>query len=146
MSETSYRERRLAWARRLRGAMDTAGGKLDDRDASESVEIYPVLADDGALVKAGTRINWQGRLMRAAVDLWDRAESWPDSAPALWEEINYRDGARVIPDVITAGLAFAKGELGWWHVDGCVYESVFDGANVWTPEGYPVAWRKVVEE
>lgn len=122
----------------LRRVMNQAGEMLTDAQASEVAAIYPVLMEDGSLVKAGTRINWKGKLMRAASDLWDRPENNPDNAPALWEEINYREGYRVIPETITAGTAFAKGERGWWG--DVLYESVFDGPNVWTPEAYPSGW------
>ena len=122
----------------LRRAMNQAGEMLTDAQASEVAAIYPVLMEDGSLVKAGTRINWKGKLMRAASDLWDRPENNPDNAPALWEEINYRKGYRVIPETITVGTAFAKGERGWWGED--LYESVYDGQNVWTPEQYPSSW------
>lgn len=125
----------------LRRVMNQAGEMLTDAQASEVAAIYPVLMEDGSLIKAGTRINWKGKLMRAASDLWDRPENNPDNAPALWEEINYREGYRVIPETITAGTAFAKGERGWWG--DVLYESVFDGQNVWTPESYPGGWAVV---
>lgn len=125
----------------LRRVMNQAGEMLTDAQASEVAAIYPVLMEDGSLIKAGTRINWDGKLMRAASDLWDRPENNPDNAPALWEEINYREGYRVIPETITAGTAFVKGERGWWG--DVLYESVFDGQNVWTPEAYPGGWAVV---
>ena len=78
-----------------------------DEQASKSIQIYPTLKENGALVKAGTRINWCGTLKRAAVDLWDMKESDPDHAPTLWEDIMYYNGFRIIPEVITATLAFA---------------------------------------
>ena len=125
----------------LRATMDKAGAILTDAQASEVAALYPVLLENGSLVKAGTRINWKGRLMRAASDLWDRPENNPDNAPALWEEINYRDGYRVIPETITAGTAFQKGERGWRG--DVLYESIYDGPNVWTPVQYPSGWEAV---
>ena len=98
------------------------------------------LSGDGSLVKAGTRINWKGALKRAAVDLWDTAENTPDAAPTLWEDIAYRDGIRIIPETITAGLAFANGELGYWG--DSIYKSKLD-SNVWTPAQYPDGWELV---
>lgn len=62
--------------------------------------------------------------------------------PTLWEDIDYRDGYRVIPSVITAGTAFAMDELGWWS--GKLYKSKL-AANVYTPEQYPAGWEKVSE-
>lgn len=111
---------------------------LDDQTASIAPELYAVLDGNSSLIKAGTRINWNGTLKRAAVDLWDIEINNPDNAPTLWEDIAYRKGLRIIPDVITAGTAFAKGEQGWWG--DVLYESVIDN-NVWTPEQYPAGWE-----
>ena len=112
----------------------------DDATASRAVAFHPMLKQDGALISAGTRINWHGQLKRAAVDLWDTAENTPDDAPELWEDINYRDGFRVIPDVITAGTAFSAGEYGW--LGKTLYRSRIDG-NVWTPIASPSGWETV---
>lgn len=131
----------LEAAKPLRAAMTRAGEFLTDEQALSSVEIYPTLKDDGSLVKAGTRINWNGQLKRAAVDLWDTELNNPDNAIALWEDIKYKGEYREIPETITAGLAFALGERGWWK--GVLYESRLD-ANVYTPDQYPSGW-KVVE-
>ena len=128
-------------ARKMRAAMETAAVSLDDATASTAPELFPRLKGDGSLVKAGTRICWGGTLKRAAVDLWDNEANTPDAAPTLWEDVLYRDGIRVIPDTITAGLAFAKGEQGWWG--DVLYASTID-ANVWTPDAYPAGW-KIVE-
>lgn len=92
------------------------------------------------LIKAGTRINWHGTLKQAAVDLWNTAESNPDNAPTLWQDIAYRDGIRIIPQTITVTEAFAKGEKGWWG--DSLYESLID-VNVYTPEQYPAGWQTV---
>ena len=127
-------------ARKMRAAMETAAVSLDDATASTAPELFPRLKRDGSLVKAGTRICWGGTLKRAAVDLWDNAENTPDAAPTLWEDIDYRDGYRIIPETITVGLAFAKGERGWWG--DVLYASTMD-ANVWTPEAYPAGWEIV---
>lgn len=129
-------------ARAYRKAILAAVPSLDDKVASTSAELFPKLKEDGSLVKAGTRINWNGVLKRAAVDLWDRPENNPDNAPTLWEDIEYRGGYRIIPDTITSGLAFAKNELGWRG--DILYKSTID-ANVWTPEAYPSGWEIVVE-
>ena len=127
-------------ARKMRAAMETAAVSLDDATASTAPEMFPRLKGDGSLVKAGTRICWCGTLKRAAVDLWDNAENTPDAAPTLWEDIDYRDGIRIIPETITAGLAFAKGEQGWWG--DVLYASTMD-ANVYTPEQYPAGWEVI---
>lgn len=115
---------------------------LDDQDASKTPELFEKLSESGELVKAGTRVNWNGQLKRAAVDLWDTADNNPDNAPDLWENINYKDGIRIIPNPITVGLAFSKDELGWWG--DVVYKSLVDN-NVYTPEEYAANWELVTE-
>ena len=129
-----------AEAMRLRSIVEQAAVSLDDKTASEAASLFPRLKGDGSLVKAGTRINWHGTVKRAAVDLWDTKENTPDAASALWEDILYRDGYRIIPEVITVTTAFSKGEYGWWGDK--LYESLAD-ANVYTPEAYPNNWREV---
>ena len=119
-------------------ALVTLREGADDAVASLSVGAYPTLKGDGSLVKAGTRINWHGQIKRAAVDLWDREENSPDNAPALWENLPYKEGIRIIPEVITAGLAFSRDELGWWR--DVIYKSLLD-SNTWTPDEYPAGWE-----
>ena len=127
-------------ARKLRPLMVKAAQSLDDKDASEAVELFGGMQYDGSLISAGTRINWHGTLKQAAVDLWDEEQNNPDNAPTLWQDIAYRDGIRIIPAIITAGEAFAKGDLGWWN--DAVYESLIE-ANVYTPDAYPAGWSLV---
>ena len=125
-------------ARVWRAQLDKALPAVPNKDASGCVDLYPTLKQDGNLIKVGTRINWGGWLKQATVDLWDTEENDPDHAPGLWVKINYKDGVRVIPDVISAAEAFALDELGWW--DGAIYKSLI-AANVYTPDAYPQGWE-----
>jgi hypothetical protein len=130
----------IEYARKLRPIIEQAAASLDDATASEAVVLFPPLKGDSSLVKSGTRINWKGTIKRATVDLWDTFENNPDNAPSLWEDISYKEGYRIIPDVITVGTAFAKDECGWWK--DVLYKSLID-ANVYTPEAYPAGWEQV---
>lgn len=121
-------------------SIDKLRSKATDEVASTAITVYPHLKEDSSLIKSGTRINWNGTLKRAAVDLWDTAENNPDNAPTLWEDINYREGYRIIPETITVGTAFAKDELGWWGDE--LYKSLIE-VNVYTPIAYPAGWEKV---
>lgn len=112
----------------------------DDATASRAVEFHPEMQYNGKLIPAKTRINWHGKLKRSAVDVWDTEANNPDNAPNLWEDISYRDGFRIIPKIITAPLAFAKGECGW--EDDVLYRSLIDG-NVYNPAVYPDGWEKI---
>jgi hypothetical protein len=111
-----------------------------DALASIAVSAYPELNEDGELIKAGTRIKWNGVLKRAAVDLWDTAENNPENAPSLWENIEYKEGYRIIPNIITVGTTFALNEYGWWN--DVLYKSII-ASNVYTPEQYPAGWELV---
>lgn len=125
-------------ARKQRAAIVQASASLDDKTASTVPELMARLSGNGELVSAGTRINWKGVVMKAAVDLWDTAENTPDAAPTLWEDLPYRDGYRIIPEVITATGAFSEGECGWWG--DVLYRSKVD-ANTYTPDQYPGNWE-----
>ena len=124
----------------LRSIVEKASASLDDKIASTSATLFPRLKADGSLVSAGTRINWNGTIKKAAADLWDTAENNPDNAPSLWQSIQYKDGYRIIPDVLTVTTAFAKDECGWW--EDKLYRSLLD-ANVYTPAAYPQGWEVV---
>lgn len=130
----------LEKARNQRKNILIGSASLEDKVASETPELFGRLNENGELVKTGTRINWNGILKRASVDLWDAKENNPDNAPTLWEDIEYKDGVRIIPKVITVGTAFSKDELGWWQ--DTLYKSLIDN-NVWTPEQNPSGWEVV---
>lgn len=120
--------------------IDRAGAMLTDAQASSVQSLYGGMNYDGALIRAGTRIDWNGKLKKAAVDIWDRKENNPDVAPLLWDDIEYRDGYRIIPQVITVGKAFAENEKGWWG--DVLYRSKVN-SNVYTPAEYPGNWEVV---
>ena len=113
---------------------------FEDNKASEVPSLYPKMDYDGSLIAAGERINFGGILYKAAVDLWDPEANNPENAPTLWEEIQYHNGIRIIPEVIKVTTAFAKDELGYFKADGKVYKSLIDN-NVYTPATYPQGWE-----
>ena len=127
-------------ALKIRANIETAVQSLDDKTASEAPMLFPRLKQDGSLVRAGTRICHNGEVKKAAVDLWDTADNSPDKATTLWETLDYKDGYRIIPSIITVTGAFAKGERGWWN--GKLYESRAEN-NVYTPEQYADNWTEV---
>lgn len=125
-------------ALKIIAALQKMRENVDDKVASQAADLYPSMKYNGELITYQTRILWNGQLKRATTDLWDTEENNPDNAPNLWEDIDYIDGVRVIPEVITAAAAFALDELGYWK--GNVYKSLIN-ANVYTPEQYPAGWQ-----
>ena len=124
----------------LRSVVERATESLDDKTASTVATLFPRLKENGELIRVGVRINWNGTVKKAAVDLWDTAENNPDNAPTLWEDLDYKDGYRIIPETITVTTAFAKDECGWW---GDVLYRARVAANVYTPAQYPDNWERV---
>ena len=130
----------LEQVKALRAALDNLAENATDAVASASVIAYPKLKEDSSLVKAGTRINWKGVIKKAAVDLWDAAENNPDNAPTLWEDLLYKDGYRIIPEIITVTTAFSEDEYGWW--DDILYRSKVNN-NIYNPTQYSNNWERV---
>lgn len=127
-------------ALRLRAMIEKGSASLDDRDASQAVELVRGVKYDGSLIEAFTRINWKGRVLKSAAALWDTEQNDPDHAPNLWTELPYIDGIRIIPEIISLAEAFSKDELGWWK--GVVYRSKKD-TNVYNPDQVPGDWEAV---
>lgn len=127
-------------AKRIKPVMEQAAQSLADAEASKAPEMFPSMIYDGSLITAGTRIRWGEGLKRAAVDLWAYESNDPDHAPTLWEDVTYKDGYRIIPETITATLAFSLGELGWWK--DVLYRSLRDG-NVYNPDVTPEWWERI---
>lgn len=138
----------MSWTERARihrAQVDIAAAALNDATASMCVDLYSSMRYDGALIKNGTRINWNGALKRAAVDLWDTEQNNPDNAPVLWEDVAYYKGYRIIPEAITSTLAFSGGEIGYWPDDDSFYQAKNNGTT-WPPSGphgYPAAWEEI---
>lgn len=113
---------------------------IPDATASRMAAYFPELTGDGSLIKAGTKINWGGKLKKAVVDLWDTEANTPDAAPTLWADIAYKDGIRIAPETFTATNAAAMGEMMWFGEH--IYRSGMAG-NVYTPETAPTVWELV---
>ncbi|MBQ7887539.1 MAG: hypothetical protein IJ313_11710 [Clostridia bacterium] len=131
---------RRSEALRIRAIVEMAAASLDNKTASEAPALFRGLRRDGSLIQAGMRVNWNGTLKQAMVDLWDCEAHNPDNAPELWQDIAYRDGIRIIPQTITVADRFSRGEKGWWGDK--LWESLTDD-NVYTPEQWPDGWTAV---
>ena len=127
----------------LQDKLESIADALPDDLAAQHPEIYGELRNSGELVPTNKRIKWNGVVMKAKVDLWDRLDQNPENAPELWDELKFGEtGYREIPEVITTELAFGKGEIGYWPPDGKHYRAVRNGV-VHNPEVYPRDWEEV---
>ena len=128
--------------------MNTASAYITDgAQASTVPDLYPLWAiNRWAQYKLGIIVRHGDSLWRfsqpALTNESQNLEPGSMGSEALWEELLYRAGYRIIPEVITVGLAFSKGEQGWWKNE--LYESLRDD-NVWTPDAHAAAWVLVRE-
>lgn len=128
----------------LKDKLTELADALPDELAAKHPDIYGELQESGELVPANKRFNWGGKVMKAKVDLWDRADQNPDNAPTLWDELKFSEtNYREIPEIITTELAFGKDEIGFWPKDGKHYKAKRDGV-VHNPDVYPRDWGEVV--
>lgn len=130
--------------RALRAALEALSQNLSDKESTEHNNLWmlPHFVANGELIRANTKVNWNGVVKKSRVDLWATEENDP-THETLWEEVMYRDGIRVIPNTITVTSLFSKDELGWWM--DILYKSKVD-ANAYTPEQYPQNWDIQVRE
>lgn len=129
--------------------LDIVTKMVDDQTASlapslyptmEELEVNPMARTPIPIIPAGTRVNWHGVIKRAIVDIEDTVDNTPDNTPILWEDINYRDGYRIIPYEIIIDKPFMKNEFGWF--EGIVYKSKIDN-NIYSPLERPEDWEEI---
>ena len=119
--------------------------ELTEEELSGMIDLYPDLEmnkwyDD---YKTDPQYyKWQGNLYKIEQGHTTQHEYNLDELPALYTKVVPKNIIRKIPDPITVGEAFVKGEKGIW-VDGKIYESTLDKPNTWTPTDYPQAWKLV---
>ena len=127
-------------ARQLRAYIEKASASLDDTDALNAIELYPVWADDVSYV-AGDRVRYDGVLYKCLQAHTSQPDWTPDAAPSLWAKVLIPD-----PDVIPeweqpdSTNGYSKGDKVKYN--GVVYESLIDN-NVWSPDAYPAGWQVV---
>lgn len=122
----------------------------DDQTASLVPFLYPTLQEvelnpktrdmvQIPIIAAGTRINWYGNIYRVMEDIEDIVENNPDNAPALWEEIKYKNGYHYID----GETVFIEDECGWFGNNP--YRSLID-YNLTNPETNPENWEMMEEQ
>ena len=116
-------------------------GNIHPAEMSLHPDLFPRLKGDGSLIEHGTHINWYGTIKRAANALWDRPENNPDNAPDLWDDIEYREGLRVLTGPITASNPVQVDEVCWYKDEK--WKNILGTVNVYLPDEYLAGWEKV---
>lgn len=125
-------------AQKLRPLIEKASASLDDVDALEGVQLFPIWKENGTYA-AGDRVNYSNTLYRC-LQPHTAQETWnPADAPSLWAKVLIPD-----PDVIPAWEQpdstnpYMKGDKVTHN--GKTWASDIDN-NVWEPGVY--GWTEV---
>ena len=131
-------------ARELRAMIEKASVSLNDSDALEAVELFPVWQTDTAYT-AGIRVRYDGtggdwKLYKCIQTHTSQPDWTPDITPALWTEVAEPGTIPVWRQPTGAQDAYMTGDKVHYHdADGAVYESTMDYNN-YAPDVY--GWRK----
>lgn len=129
-----------AKAHQLRAMIEKASVSLDDSDALEAVELFPVWQTDTAYT-AGIRVRYGDKLYRCEQSHTSQADWTPDQTPALWTEVAAPGEIPVWRQPTGAQDAYMSGDKVWYpERDTDVWISTVDN-NTWQPGVY--GWDKV---
>ena len=124
----------------LRTMIVKASVSLDDSDALEAVELFPVWAADTAY-PVGIRVRYEDKLYRCEQAHTSQVGWEPDKTPALWTEVAEPGEIPVWRQPTGAQDAYRIGDKVHYPTkDDAVYISVID-YNTYSPETY--GWEVV---
>lgn len=129
-------------AYQLRALIERASASLDDGDALDGIELFPVWKPDTDYAK-GFRVRYDGKLNRCEQAHTSQVGWEPPMVPALWTEVPRPGEIPVWKQPSGVQDAYNKGDKAHYPTkDDPVYESVIDG-NIWSPDAYPAGWEVV---
>ncbi len=126
-------------AYKLRKLMHKAAVSLDDEDALEAVELFPVW-QSGKAYAADDRIRYGEKLYRCVQAHTSQADWTPDATSALWTEVAKPGEIPVWKQPTGAQDAYQTGDkVRYPDENGDVWVSTVDN-NTWQPGVY--GWVK----
>ena len=127
---------------KIREIIEKASASLEDTDALEAVELFPLWAV-GVAYSVGERVQYDGKLYKVVQAHTSQADWTPPTVPALFTEVAKPGEIPVWKQPTGAQDAYNKGDkVHYPTADDPVYESLID-SNVWAPTAYPAGWREV---
>ena len=125
-------------ALRIRANIETGAQSIPDKNALETVFLFPVWCT-GTAYAADFRVRYNGILYRCLIDHKSQ-ETWaPDVSPSLWARVLVEDG-KILPwEQPDSTNAYSKGDKVTHN--GKTWVSDVDN-NVWEPGVY--GWTEVV--
>lgn len=127
---------------KIREMIEKASASLEDTDALDAVELFPLWAV-GVAYSVGERVQYDGKLYKVVQSHTSQADWTPPLVPALFAEVAKPGEIPVWKQPTGAQDAYNKGDkVHYPTADDHVYESLID-SNVWAPDAYPAGWREV---
>lgn len=129
-------------AYKLKDIMHKAAISLNDEDALEAVELFP-LWEVGVEYVLDVRVRYLKKLYKC-VQAHLSQENWtPDIAPALWTEVAKPGEIPVWKQPTGVQDAYNTGDLVYYPTkDDFVYRCLIDN-NTWSPIDYPQGWELI---
>ena len=128
-------------ARKLRPYIEKAALFLDDKDALESVQLFPHWSDEGITYNVDDRVSYENILYKCLQSHTSQSSWTPTAAPSLWAKVLIPDPT-VIPDWEQPDSTnpYMIGDK--VRFEGKIYESVINN-NIWSPSAYPQGWKEI---
>ena len=130
-------------ARHLRSVIEQLSVNLDDEQALETVELFPIWKAD-TFYTAGGRVRYNDVLYKVLQGHTSQAGWAPDGAVSLFAKVLIPSKDIPVWEQPTSTNAYMAGDRVYYPTaQDDVYESLIDN-NVWSPTAYPQGW-KVIE-
>lgn len=137
---------RLQAAEQLRKALQIFAATLTDEQAMAVATVYPAWTVNtayavGDIISYGTNGVGDPQLYKVVQAHTSQAQWTPDAVPSLYDAFGLDEsGYPLWAQPSGAHDAYNKGDV--VNYKGALYESLVDG-NVWSPEVYAAAWKKI---
>lgn len=130
-------------AQKLRPLIEKAAQSLQDAEAVEAVNFFPVWDGDGIQYTVGMKVQDEG-ILYSVLQTHTSQPTWkPKDAPSLFAKVLISD-----PDVVPvweqpdSTNPYMKGDrVHYPTMADPIYRSLIDN-NVWSPADYPAGWER----
>lgn len=128
-------------AMKLRPYIEKAAAFLQDEDALEAKELYPMWSGEGIEYKVDDRVRYEGTLYKVLQNHTSQQGWTPVAAASLFAKVLIPE-PDVVPDWEQPDSTNPYQIGDKVRFEGHVYESVINN-NIWSPSAYPAGWRLI---
>ena len=127
-------------ARKLRPFIEKAALSLDDNDALEAIQLFPIWIGKKQY-EVGDKVQYENTLYKCLQSHFAQNDWMPPEAPGLWAKVLIPD-VNIIPEweQPDSTNAYMIGDKVTFN--GKTYESVINN-NIWSPAAYPAGWKEI---